>query len=97
MGPVPIVLQYTTNVGPEEYDEVVARIGYHDDLPEGLIMHTAAVTDDGEMRIIDIWESREDHDRFLQARGCPALFEVTGEQRVARSVVTLELHSLVRP
>ena len=97
MHPVPIVLQYTTNVGPEEYDEVVARIGYHDDLPEGLIMHTAAVTDEGEMRIVDIWESLEHHERFLQARGCPTLVEVTGEQREAHSTVTLELHSLVRP
>jgi hypothetical protein len=94
---VPIVLQYTTNVGPEEYDEVVARIRYHDDLPEGLILHTAAVTDEGEMRITDIWESRGHHDRFLQARGCPTLLEVTGDQRVARASETLELHSLVRP
>jgi hypothetical protein len=97
MRPVPIVLQYTTNVGPEEYDEVVARIRYHDDLPEGLILHTAAVTDAGEMRITDIWESGEHHARFLQARGCPTLFEVTGDQRQARSAVTLELHSLVKP
>jgi hypothetical protein len=94
---VPVVLQYTTNVGPEEYDEVVARIRYHDDVPEGLIMHTAAVTDDGEMRIVDIWESLDAHARFLEARGCPTLFEVTGDHRIARSTVTLELHSLVKP
>ena len=94
---MPIVLQYTTNVDPEEYDEVVARIRYHDLLPEGLIMHTAAVTDEGEMRIIDIWESREHHDRFLAVRGCPTLLEVAGEQRIAKASETLELHSLVRP
>jgi hypothetical protein len=94
---VPIVLSYTTNVGPEEYDDVVTRIRYHDELPEGLIMHTAAVTAAGELRVIDIWESREHHERFLAVRGCPALFDITGEQRVARDAEVLELHSLVRP
>ncbi|MBN1529620.1 MAG: hypothetical protein JW895_11200 [Thermoleophilaceae bacterium] len=94
---MPIVLSYTTNVGPDEYDEVVDRLRYHDELPEGLIMHTAAVTDTGELRVIDIWESREHHDRFLAIRGCPTLLEVAGEQRVAQDAEVLELHSLVRP
>ena len=94
---MPIVVSYTTNVGPEEYDEVVTRIRYHDELPEGLIMHTAAVTTDGELRVIDIWESRDHHERFLAIRGCPALFDVTGEQRLAKGTEVLELHSLVKP
>jgi hypothetical protein len=94
---VPIVLSYTTDVGPEEYDEVVTRIRYHDELPEGLIMHTAAVTTEGKLRVIDIWESRDHHERFLAIRGCPALFDVTGEQRLAHGTEVLELHSLVKP
>jgi hypothetical protein len=97
MAPMPIVVEYITNVHPDEYDEAVARLRYHDDPPEGLIMHSAAVTSEGEMRVLDIWESRDAHDRFLEARGCPALYMVTGDQRVARSGRTSLLHSLVQP
>ena len=86
---MPIVLSYRTNVNPDEYDDVVTRIRYHDELPEGLIMHTAAVTGEGDMLVVDIWETREHHDRFLAIRGCPALRDVTGEQRRADATEVL--------
>jgi hypothetical protein len=95
---VPIVVQYTTNVGSDEYDEVVSKIRLHDDPPEGLIMHTAAVTDEGQMRVFDVWRFREAYDRFAESRLRPAIIEVVGEQR-AESVEPQvhQLHSLVKP
>ena len=93
-----IVVQYTTNAGPDEYDEVVSKIRFHDEPPPGLVMHTAAVTEDGRMRVFDVWRSREQHDEFATSRLYPAVVEVVGEERAARDDHTmLTLHSLVKP
>jgi hypothetical protein len=55
----PIVDRSTTN-----YDFVADKIG--DGPFQGLIAHTAGFDDeDGVFRILDVWESREDAERFL--------------------------------
>ena len=96
---MPIVVQYTTNVGPDEYDEVVLKIRFHDDPPPGLIMHTAAVTEEGRMRVFDVWRSRAAHDEFATARLRPAIAAVVGDNRAeaAEDPRVLQLHSLVKP
>jgi hypothetical protein len=94
-----IVVQYTTNVGVEAYDEVVTNIRFHDDLPDGLVVHTAAVTGDGRMRIFDVWQSREAYEHFDEDRLRPAIVELLG-QAYADHGFDLEvhdLHSLVSP
>jgi hypothetical protein len=40
--------------------------------PEGLVLHTAGPTSDG-WRIFDVWESREDLDRFMSEKVFPAI------------------------
>jgi hypothetical protein len=95
---VPVVVQYTTDVGREEYDAVAASIRFHDDPPPGLIVHTAAVTGEGRMRIFDVWQSLADHDSFVDERLRPATMEVVGERLVRWPVPEVHhLHSLVRP
>lgn len=42
-----------------------------DQAPDGLIMHTAGATADG-WRIFDVWESREDYERFMNEKVMPA-------------------------
>jgi heme-degrading monooxygenase HmoA len=63
-------------VAPEGYDRVndVMGIGSDADAPEGLIAHTAAVTDDG-MIVADVWESEEALRGFAESRLIPALRE----------------------
>ncbi len=92
-----VVVQYTTDVGQAEYDMVAAAIRFHDDPPAGLIVHTAAVTQDGRMRIFDVWESIEDHDRFVEHRLRPATLMLVGD-RVPRwpEPEVHDLYSLVR-
>lgn len=93
-----VVVQYTTNVGPEEYDEVVSKIRFHDDPPAGLIMHTAALTEEGRMRVFDVWRSRAAHDEFATSRLRPAIEEVVGMERASSDDHrVLRLHSLVTP
>jgi hypothetical protein len=96
---MPIVVQYTTEIGPEEYDAVVSGMRFHDELPEGLIVHTAAVTPDGKMRVFDVWQTQEAHDRFVETRLRPAIEKVLGRRGddAPPSPQFHQLHSLVKP
>ena len=51
----------------EQYDEVLKLMGLAQGspLPPGGITHWAAQTDDG-IRVVDVWETREQFDRFAQ-------------------------------
>jgi hypothetical protein len=51
-----------------QYDEIVARMGF---APRGAgapggLFHWAAETDDG-IRVVDVWESREQYEAFAQS------------------------------
>jgi hypothetical protein len=62
-------------VSIEDYDRVNDEVGIRgdDDAPEGLISHVAAVDEDGEMVIADVWESDEALATFLETKLGPAL------------------------
>lgn len=61
----PIADRSTTN-----YDFVADKVG--EGPFQGLIAHTAGFDDeDGVFRILDVWESREDAERFLAANVQP--------------------------
>ena len=94
-----IVVEYTTNVGVDAYDEVVADIQFHDELPDGLVVHTAAITEDGRMRIFDIWRTREEYEHFDATRLRPALSRLLGDDLADHGIdlEVHELHSLVTP
>lgn len=60
------------------YDEVSKRVteATGNKIP-GLLIHTAGYDDDaGVFRILDVWESRADADRFLEQTLNPILGEV---------------------
>ena len=54
------------------YDELNAAANFPGEVPAGLISHVAGPTESG-MRVLDIWESRADFDRFVNDRLGPAL------------------------
>lgn len=55
------------------YDAVTASLGLTS-LPDGLIVHTAGFDQaDGVFRIFDVWESREQAERFMNEQLNPAL------------------------
>jgi hypothetical protein len=66
----------------EQYEAVTAKIfGQYpmqrDQAPQGLIMHTAGPAEGG-WYVYDVWESREDFQRFGEERVGPAMQEVLG-------------------
>jgi len=46
--------------------------------PDGLHLHIAAKTDDG-IQIMDVWESREQFDRFVEDDVTPAMAKLAGD------------------
>ena len=63
----------------EMYDAVNQRLGVQNDPPAGLLAHTLGQDESGTWRVVDIWESREAHDRFTEERLRPALVEMMRE------------------
>ena len=95
---MPVVVQYTTNVDVDTYDEVVADIEFHDDLPDGLLIHTAAISEDGRMRIFDVWRTRAAYENFDRMRLRPALARLLGADLEDHADFEVhDLHSLVSP
>lgn len=59
---------------PEAYAAVNEAMGVQTDAdaPEGLIEHVAALTDDGELVVADLWESDEALGKFFETKLGPA-------------------------
>jgi hypothetical protein len=62
----------------EQYDAVNAKMDVEQNLPEGLVFHSAGPTEAG-WNVIDFWESRAAFDRFQQERLGPAI-QALGDQ-----------------
>ena len=78
-----------------DYDEIHARIGFPDDPPQGLIVHSAGTTADGGWRIFEIWESRERIEDFMAERLVPTWRELSGPSAPPPSTTEVtELHGL---
>lgn len=49
---------------PDEYDQVRDRVGIGDSAPPGAKFHIAATGEDGKIRVIELWDSREQAEEF---------------------------------
>jgi len=60
----------------DQYDQVIQKMGLIQGgpMPDGGISHWVAKTDDG-FRVVDVWESREQYDRFAQEQIGPLTAE----------------------
>ncbi len=48
-----------TGITPDEYDRMRERLGMADTPPPGGAFHVAAIGEDGKIRIVEVWDSRE--------------------------------------
>jgi hypothetical protein len=76
----------------EEYDKVTEKIG--DTPPEGSILHTGSDLGGGKMKVVDVWESVESWQNFVQNRLIPAIAEVNPDAPQAQEPEILEVHDL---
>jgi hypothetical protein len=67
------------DLSTKNYDAVVAALGL-DRAPDGLVVHTAGFDEvDGVFRIFDVWETREQGERFVTETLNPVLERLMAE------------------
>jgi hypothetical protein len=76
----------------EEYDQVNEKLG--DTTPDGGILHAACDLGGGRMKSIDVWESVEHFQTFVQDKLIPAIAEVNPDAPQAQEPEVLEVHDL---
>jgi hypothetical protein len=76
----------------EEYDQVNEKLGA--EIPEGGILHAACDLGGGRMRAIDVWESAEHYQRFVQDKLIPAIAEVNPDAPQAGEPDVREIYDL---
>ena len=88
------IIQQGGGFDAETYDKVVAAAGVNENPPEGLILHTANRSGD-QLEIIDVWESEEQYDTFVNERLMPAMREVIGEMGEGTPAKRMEVHNMM--
>jgi hypothetical protein len=76
----------------EEYDQVNQKLG--EDTPEGGILHAAVDLGGGKMRAVDVWESPEHYQKFVQDKLIPAIAEVNPDAPQAGEPEIREIYDL---
>lgn len=70
---MPVVMKMSWDgVTPEQYDEARDKVDWEGDAPQGGMFHVAWF-EPGTMRVIDVWESPEAFQRFVDERLMPAV------------------------
>ncbi|HNA98945.1 MAG TPA: hypothetical protein PKX56_00730 [Marmoricola sp.] len=83
----------------EKYLKVNAQLGLDSstgagDWPAGLITHLAGLSDTGNLYVIEVWESKQAQEDFMQSRLGPALAatEVTTPPKISWAQVLGQHH-----
>jgi len=76
--PIAYVQEFDASVdrSTTNYDAVKERLNVEHDRPDGMIIHTAGFTAAGVFTIFDVWESEEQHARFMNDRLMPIVQEL---------------------
>ena len=80
----------------DEYEQVNEKIDPENNPPSGLILHCGADIGGGKLRVVDVWESQDDFQSFVQGTLIPAINEVNPDAPQA-DVQMHELIDLVKP
>ena len=69
----------------EQYRAVNDVLDTHASPPPGLLVHTGGPIGDGELRVVDVWESAEAFETFASERLAPAIAQVMGDDAPGRA------------
>jgi hypothetical protein len=80
--PVLMMMEWK-GVTQEQYERVRKNVDFEGDAPKGGLFHVAAFSDQG-LRVMDVWESAEDFQAFVEARLMPGVQKtgIVGEPQV---------------
>ena len=82
-----------TNLTLQDYDSICKAMDFPTDWPDGLKVH-ASTEVDGRLRVMDMWESRQHFDRFVESRLQSAMGEAVGDRAEAPQITEFELHTI---
>jgi hypothetical protein len=83
------------NATPQTYEAVNAEVGVEGEPPPGLLLHCAGEVD-GKWQIVDVWESREQAQRFDDERLLPAIEKVMGMRPPTPApAIEYDLHTVI--
>ena len=80
-------------IDTDTYDKVRAHLGIVDTPPPGGQLHVAAVGDDGQLRIFEVWDTREQAEAW--AERVAAAREEAGVGGAPPTIEYLEVHSVL--
>ena len=83
----------STQIGTDEYDQMRERLGIVDTPPTGGLFHVAAIGDDGNVRIVEVWETRERAEAWGEK--VAAAREAAGLGEAPPTIEYLEVHSIL--
>jgi hypothetical protein len=78
-----VMLMHWRETTPEEYEQVREIVRWDQDVPDGAKLHVSGFANDG-LHVLDVWESEDAFQSFMQSRIMPAVQEVgiAGEPEV---------------
>lgn len=53
-----------TGATPDQYEQVRSRVAVDENRPPGALIHIAAKAEDGNIRVIEVWETREQAEQW---------------------------------
>ena len=91
---MPIAVEFTFDGATlDQYDQIMEKMGLTNGgpTPPGALFHWAAMGDAG-LRVVDVWKTREEFDKFAQEKIGP----ISAEVGVAEPALTFyDVHSYV--
>jgi hypothetical protein len=82
-----------TNLTLQDYDSVCDALNFPADWPDGLKVH-ASTEVDGRLRVMDMWESRQHFDQFVESRLQSAMGKALGDRAQAPQITEFDLHTI---
>jgi hypothetical protein len=80
--------------GQELYDQVTPRVMPGNSLPDGCQLHIAGPYEKG-WRVITVWDSEDEFQRFRDETLVPAIRESGGQDRIVASITADPVHNLL--
>ena len=79
----------------DQYDQLRSAVNFEGDVPAGAKFHVAWFDENEGMNVVDLWDTREDFDRFVGERLMPQVqsIGVQGEPKITIS----DAHNIFAP